>query len=81
MASADKTKTTAELAAEEQAAIEAAVTPAEPVAPTAGRDAATASAREAELHRQATVKKAVAEANKSELPKLGGPLMEPGLGR
>jgi hypothetical protein len=77
MASADKTKTTAELAADETPAILDAVE-----APEASAvDAAIAKAQDAELARQAGVEAAVAKANATELPKLGGPLMEPGLGR
>lgn len=45
------------------------------------RDAAIARAREAELKRQEDVIAAVAKAGEKELPKLGGPLQNPGLGR
>lgn len=45
------------------------------------RDEGTAKAREAELKRQADVVAAVAKANDDELPKLGGPIRNPGLGR
>lgn len=45
------------------------------------RDAGTEKARAAELRRQETVAKAVADAGADDLPKLGGPLLEPGLGR
>lgn len=44
-------------------------------------DAATHAARDAELKRQEDQAKAVEKAAAEELPKLGGPLMEPGLGR
>jgi len=65
-------------AAEDQAAIEEAVTP-DPDGPD-GRSGIH-EARDAELARQAAQAKAVAKANKSELPKLGGDLLDPGLGR
>lgn len=45
------------------------------------RDERTAKARDAELKRQENVEKAVAKAGTDELPELGGPLMQPGLGR
>lgn len=45
------------------------------------RDEGTDKAREAELKRQAAVEAAVAKAHDEELPKLGGPLRNPGLGR
>ncbi|HET7031115.1 MAG TPA: hypothetical protein VFI34_11435 [Candidatus Limnocylindrales bacterium] len=45
------------------------------------RDEGTAKARDAELKRQADVVAAVAKANDDELPKLGGPIRNPGLGR
>lgn len=64
----------------EAEAREAAVTPAPPAKLT-GIDAAKAKARDAELARQAAQVEAVAEANATELPALGGALMEPGLGR
>lgn len=38
-------------------------------------------AREAELRRQADQVEAVERAGAKDLPKLGGPLLEPGLGR
>ena len=79
MASADKTKTTAELAADETPAIIEAAVPS--TSATSGGDAASAKAHDAELARQADVEAAVAKANKTELPALGGPLMDPGLGR
>lgn len=73
---ADKPKTADEVNAEQQAEIEAAVTPGKPdVRPGIEK------ARQAELDRQAEVEAAVAVANKHELPKLGGDLLEPGLGR
>lgn len=49
--------------------------------PGAERDAAIAKARDAELKRQQAVTDAVAKAGAEELPKIGGPLLEPGLGR
>lgn len=45
------------------------------------RDERTIQAREAEQKRQEAVVDAVAKANDEELPKLGGPLLNPGLGR
>lgn len=45
------------------------------------RDELAQAAREAEEARQADVVKAVEKANRDELPKLGGPLKSPGLGR
>lgn len=39
------------------------------------------AAEDRELRRQKAVVDAVAKANDNELPKLGGPLKEPGLGR
>lgn len=45
------------------------------------RDAAIEKAREAELKRQQDVVDAVAKAGKDELPKIGGPMANPGLGR
>lgn len=45
------------------------------------RDEGSAAARDAELKRQEAVVAAVAKANEVELPKLGGPLKNPGLGR
>jgi hypothetical protein len=66
-------------AADHQAAIEKAVTPAKP-AKAQGRDAAIQEAQEAELKRQKAVADAVAKANAEELPKLGGPMKNPGLG-
>lgn len=45
------------------------------------RDERTAKAREAELKRQERVEDAVGKAGTDELPKIGGPLMQPGLGR
>lgn len=45
------------------------------------RDEGTVAAREAELERQADVREAVAKAGRTDLPKLGGPLKNPGLGR
>lgn len=76
----DKTKTTAELAADETAATLEAVETPEPAKPT-GVDAAKAEARARELERQAAVVRAVRKAGRVELPELGGPLMDPGLGR
>lgn len=64
----------------DQAAIEAAVTPA-PKREATGRDAAIERAHRAELERQADQAKAVAKANADELPKIGGPMKNPGLGR
>lgn len=79
MAEAEKTRTPAERDAADQAKVEEAVTPAprELVA----RDRATAAARKAEEDRQAAIVAAVDKANTAELPKLGGPLRSPGLGR
>lgn len=45
------------------------------------QDTAEAKAAQAELKRQEAVRDAVDAANAKELPKLGGPLREPGLGR
>lgn len=45
------------------------------------RDEGRERARDAELKRQARVEAAVAKANEEDLPKLGGPLSNPGLGR
>lgn len=45
------------------------------------RDELTAKAREAELQRQQDVVDAVAQAHEDELPAIGGPLLEPGLGK
>lgn len=45
------------------------------------RDERTARARDAELKRQENVEKAVDKAGSDELPKIGGPIMQPGLGR
>lgn len=39
------------------------------------------TAEQRELKRQQDVREAVAKAHKDELPKLGGPLKNPGLGR
>ena len=58
----------------------AAISPA-PARTDSGRDAAIVAARDAELARQSAVVDAVAEAGASELPLLGGPMAEPGLGR
>jgi hypothetical protein len=80
MADSAKTRTAAEVDAADQAEIEAAIAvPAS--APATGRDAATHAARAAELARQAEIVEAVATAGAAELPALGGPFMEPGLGR
>ena len=59
-----------------QAELEAAVTPA-----PAERPAAEVAAERAELDRQKALADAVAGAHADELPKLGGPILEPGLGR
>ena len=77
MASKDETKPAAEVTADEQAAIETAVTPA----PPEGRAKGEQAAEDRELKRQQEVVDAVAKANDDELPNLGGPLKEPGLGR
>ena len=61
-------RSTAEIAADETPA------PIEAATPYAG----TAAARAAELKRQAAIVDAVADAD---LSSLGGPLLEPGLGR
>lgn len=45
------------------------------------RDEASQAAKDAELKRQERVVDAVAKANDEELPKLGGALKNPGLGR
>lgn len=81
MADATKTtKTAAAAAAEDELAdIEAAITP-KPRQETA-TDRAIAAARDAELKRQADIEAAVAKAGADELPKLGGSLNDPGLGR
>lgn len=56
--------------------------PAAPArSPGKSRDALTAKARARELERQEGVIEAVAKAGTEDLPKLGGPLLEPGLGR
>lgn len=60
--------------------------PAEPDAapapvPASKRDAEIAAARDAELELQRAVVDAVAAANVDELPTIGGPMAEPGLGR
>ena len=49
--------------------------------PGAERDELTHKARDRELKRQQDVVDAVAKANDEQLPKLGGPLMNPALGR
>jgi hypothetical protein len=48
--------------------------------PAESRDEKTHKAREAELRRQERQVEAVAKAH-DELPKLGGPMLQPGLGR
>lgn len=68
---------TAEVAAAEAEAIEDAITPAAPAKRSPGEQAA----EDAELNRQEDVREAVAKANDAELPKLGGALKNPGLGR
>lgn len=73
---ADKDKTAADVNAEQQALVEAAVTPS-----ATERRPGIAKAQEAELKRQADVEAAVAKAHEKELPKLGGDMLEPGLGR
>lgn len=75
---ADASKTAK--ADDDQAAIEAAVTPAPP-AKLSPADARSREARDAELDRQQAVVDAVAKAHDDELPKLGGAILEPGLGR
>jgi hypothetical protein len=74
----DKDKTTAETTAEETESIDDAANAgqAEPK-----RSPGEQAAEDRELKRQEAVVDAVAEANETELPKLGGPLHEPGLGR
>ena len=74
---ADKITPADEVNAAEQEKVEAAVTPGD----TSERRPGIGDAQKAELKRQADIEKAVAQANKSELPKLGGDLLEPGLGR
>ncbi len=71
-------KATAETAAEETEAIDEAAN-ADQRKPR--RAPGEASAERAELSRQADVVDAVAKANDEDLPKLGGPLRNPGLGR
>jgi hypothetical protein len=71
-------KDTAEAAAKEIADIDAAAN-REQDAPQ--RSPGEQAAEDAELKRQKAVVDAVAKANEKELPKLGGPLKEPGLGR
>jgi len=61
-------------AEKEQAAVQARVTPGDAPERSPGEKAA----EEAELKRQETVAKAVDKANEHELPKLGGPSLEPG---
>ncbi|HEV8282358.1 MAG TPA: hypothetical protein VGQ02_10885 [Candidatus Limnocylindrales bacterium] len=70
-------KDTADAAAAEVAAIDEAAN-AEQDAPE--RSPGEQAAEDAELKRQEDVRKAVAKANEKELPKLGGPLKNPGLG-
>lgn len=53
--------------------------PREPKEPKAKPDA-EAEARAAELARQDEQREAVDQANRDELPKIGGPLKNPGLG-
>jgi len=71
----------AEAANEDQAAVAVAVERPDAPKASTSRDRATAAAHKAELDRQADIAKAVGKAGKDELPKLGGPLMNPGLGR
>jgi len=63
--------------ADEQAAVAAAVAAPAP----AKRSRGEAAAERAEIRRQEEVVGAVAKAHDTELPKLGGAILEPGLGR
>jgi hypothetical protein len=74
--SEDKVKAD-QAAADEQGKVQEAVTPDEPAKRSPGEKAA----EDAEVKRQEEIVKAVAKAHDKELPKLGGPLREPGLGR
>lgn len=82
---ADATKTSKPADADEPEteapAIVAGPEPRELSAAEKAHDKASAKAREAELARQQDVVAAVAKAHADELPALGGPLLEPGLGR
>lgn len=49
--------------------------------PGAAHDKASHEAREAEEARQRDIVKAVDKTNREDLPKIGGPLKNPGLGR
>lgn len=80
MADAAKTKPTAELEADKVAEIDEAANKTTERETTA-RDRGTEAARRRELDRQDDVVAAVAGAHADELPKLGGPLRDPGLGR
>ncbi len=71
-------KDTADAQAAEVAAIDKAAN-AEQDAPQ--RSPGEQAAEDAELKRQKAVVDAVAKANEKELPKLGGPLKNPGLGQ
>jgi hypothetical protein len=66
-----------------KAAPKAEPTPKAPAAPKAAPDPAAArhDAQMAELARQEEVRRAVLKAGTDELPRLGGPIREPGLGR
>lgn len=61
----------------DQVAIDKAVTPA----PAPERSPGELEAERAELDRQKAIEDAVKAAHEDELPKLGGSLLEPGLGR
>lgn len=73
---ADDKSTAAKTADETEAIDEAANAPQDAPKRAKGEQAA----EDAELERQADVVDAVAKANKSDLPKLGGALKNPGLG-
>lgn len=55
--------------------------PKDPESDAERRDEASDKARDAELKRQESVVDAVAKANDEDLPKLGGAIRDPGLGR
>jgi len=73
--------TDAEKAAEEQEKVDEAATAPQAERELTARDKLTDKARDAELERQDDVAEAVAKAGAKDLPKIGGPMLEPGLGR
>jgi len=78
---ADPSKTKPSEADAELAALNDAVTPAPPAEPATDRDKKSKEAHDAELARQKDVADAVDAANADELPKLGGPMLNPGGGQ